>query len=79
MNSKNKNGIGADDSNGRVLKTTEEAALALKGIRPITSSPSVCVAYTRRRQNYGTGFNPFFREKIAARPARNLTGKIIVK
>ncbi|MGC1322429.1 MAG: hypothetical protein WA849_09620, partial [Candidatus Udaeobacter sp.] len=68
MNSKNKNGIGADDSNGRVLRTPEAAALALKGIRPIAFSPSVCVAYTRRRQNYGTGFNPCFERKSTLVP-----------
>jgi hypothetical protein len=28
----------------------------------------VCVAFTRRRQNYGPGLNPFLREKIASRP-----------
>src|SRR5678810_844312 len=68
MNSEKKNGIGADDSNGRVLKTREAAALALKeldqwhsahrcvlhrrGVRRIMAPASIFFARENRRSSH---------------------------
>ena len=62
MTSEKKDEIDADDSNGRVRKNPQSRYPRIKGIRPITFSPSVRVADTGRRQNYGTQFNLFARE-----------------
>jgi hypothetical protein len=41
MNSEKKNEIGANDSNGRILKIGEPAALALKGLEQLHSAGPV--------------------------------------
>ena len=78
MTSEKKNEIGADDNNGGVRKIRKAAALALK------ESDQLCLVHRCVLHIRGVGritapIQSFLREKIAAHPTRNLTGKIIVE
>jgi hypothetical protein len=78
MTSEKKNEIGANDSNGRVLKIRETAALTLKELDQLRSTHR-CVLHMRGVGRITAPDSFFLREKIAARPMRNVTGKIVVE
>jgi hypothetical protein len=59
MNSEKKNEIGADDSNGRVLKTREAAALALKELDQLHSAHR-CVLHIRGVGRITAPYSIFF-------------------
>ncbi len=78
MTSEKKNEIGADYSNGPVRKIRKAAALALR------ESDQLRLAHRCVLHIWGVGRitapdSIFLRERIAAHPTLNLTGKIIVK
>ena len=78
MTSEKKNEIGADDSNGRVRKIRKAAALALKESDQLRLAHRVC-CICEASAELRHPIQSFSREKIAAHPTRNLTGKIMVK
>ena len=78
MTSEKKNEIGVDDSNGRVLKIREAAALSLKELDQLRSARR-CVLHIRGVGKITAPDSFFLGDKIAAHPTRNLTGKIIVE
>jgi hypothetical protein len=59
MNSEKKNEIGANDSNGRVLKTGEAATLALKELDQLRSGPR-CVLHIRGVGRITAPYSIFF-------------------
>ena len=59
MNSEKKNEIGANDSNGRVLKTGEAATLALKELDQLRSGPR-CVLHIRGVGRIRAPYSIFF-------------------
>jgi hypothetical protein len=78
MNSEKKNEIGADDSNGRVRKIREAAALALKELDQLRSAGWYVLHIPGVGRITAPASTLFAREN-RRRPTRNATRKIIVK
>jgi hypothetical protein len=83
MTSEKKNEMGGADSNShefddRVRKIRKAAAIALKELDQLRLAHR-CVSHIRGSAELRHPIQSFLREKIAAHPTRNLTGKIIVK